>query len=60
MNSDTLRRRAVVIAGVFDALDKVSLSLEDRISVLREVTAAVEATKKEADARKAEVKAVTP
>jgi len=52
VNSDTLRRRAVVIAGVFDALDKVSLSLEDRISVLRDVTAAVEATKQEYDDKK--------
>ena len=52
MNGDTLRRRAVVIAGVFDALDKVSLSLEDRISVLREVTAAVETTKQEHDDEK--------
>lgn len=60
MNADKLRRRAVVIASCFESLEKGNLSLDDRIDVLRVMVTALEATKREVEAKKAEAKAVTP
>lgn len=47
MNSDQLRRSAVMIGAIFDALHTTSAPLDERIAAVSAVLESLEATKQE-------------